>query len=111
MRNAVHLGALDEIRETFGLSRTELADLLGRRAQSITEWQLRGVPQDQIATVERLTDLARLFRRKIIPTRIPQIVRTPDAWLDDRSILQVLRAEGVDSIYAYLSRLFSYASA
>ena len=102
---------LDEIRETFGLSKSELGDLLGRRAQSIAEWQTRGVPQEQVASVERLRDLARLFRRKIIASRIPQVVRTPDAWLGERTILQVLKSDGIDSIYGYLGRLFSYASA
>jgi len=106
-----HMSDLDEIRETFGLSKSELGDLLGRRAQSIAEWQTRGVPQEQVASVERLRDLARLFRRKIIASRIPQVVRTPDAWLGERTILQVLKSDGIDSIYGYLGRLFSYASA
>jgi hypothetical protein len=52
----------------------------------------------------------RLFRHKLIASRIPEIVRTPDAWLNDRSILETLRLEGVDPIYAYLGRLFSYGA-
>ena len=99
---------LQEIREVFGLSRSEIADLLGRRAQSLIEWETRGVPRDKRASVERLLDLAQLFRRRVIASRIPEIVRTPDAWLGNRTILETLRAEGVDPIYAYLGRLFNY---
>ena len=99
---------LQEIRDVFGLSRAEMADLLGRRAQSIVEWETRGVPREKRASVERLLDLAQLFRRRVIASRIPEIVRTPDAWLGNRTILETLRIDGVDPIYAYLGRLFHY---
>jgi hypothetical protein len=102
------LSGLDEIRETFGLSKTELATLFGRQAPSVAEWAKRGIPFDRRATAERLVDLAALFRRELVPSRIPEIVRTPDAWLGGKTILQVLATDGVDPIYAYLKRLFSY---
>jgi transcriptional regulator with XRE-family HTH domain len=100
---------LEEIREVFGLSRSEIADLLGRRPQSLIEWETRGIPQEKRASVERLLDLAQLFRRRVIASRIPEIVRTPDSWLGGRTILDTLRADGVDPIYAYLGRLFNYS--
>ena len=99
---------LTEIRTTFGLSKNELADVLHRRASSITEWEHRGIPLDRIASVDRLVDLARVFRARVIGSRIPEIIRTPDEWLGGRSMLQTLTQEGVDPIYAYLARLFRY---
>jgi len=63
------------------------------------------------ASVERLVDLARVFRRKVIASRISEVVRTRDAWLNDRTMLETLRADGVHPIYAYLARLFAYGSA
>ena len=104
----VTFSELQEIREVFGLTKSEMADLLGRRAQSIIEWESRGVPREKRASVERLLDLARLFRRRVIASRIPEIVRTPDSWLGNRTILETLRVDGVDPIYAYLGRLFNY---
>jgi DNA-binding XRE family transcriptional regulator len=101
------IAALQEIRDTFGLTRSELADLVGRRPQSISEWASRGIPKDRHASVERLVDLARLFHRRVIASRIPQIVRTPDARLGGRTMLEALRADGVDPIYAYLGRLIT----
>ena len=74
----------------FGLTRAEMADLLGRRAQSIIEWETRGVLRDKRASVERLLELGQLFRRRVIASRIPEIVRTPDAWLGNRTILETL---------------------
>lgn len=102
---------LVEIRDTFGLSKSELADLLHRRPQTMLEWETRGVPVDMRASVERLLDLARVFRRKVIATRIPEVVRTRDAWLNDRTMLETLRSDGVDAIYTYLARLFAYETA
>jgi DNA-binding XRE family transcriptional regulator len=104
----VAVSELEEIREVFGLAKSGMADLLGRRAQSLIEWETRGVPREKRASIERLLDLARLFRRRVIASRIPEIVRTPDAWLGNRTILETFRADGVDPIYAYLGRLFNY---
>jgi DNA-binding XRE family transcriptional regulator len=101
------IAELEEIRDTFGLTRSELADLLGRRPQSIIEWATRGIPRDRQASVERLVDLARLFRRRVTTSRIPQIVRTRDDWLGGRTMLEALHTDGVDTIYAYLGHLFS----
>jgi hypothetical protein len=49
-----------------------------------------------------------VLKREVRLSRIPEIVRTPDAWLGGRSILDVIRAEGVDPVYGYLARLFNY---
>jgi len=60
--------------------------------------------------VESLVDLAKLVRRRVIASRIPEIVPTPDAWLNNRTILETLSSEGLDPIYAYLERLFNYGA-
>jgi transcriptional regulator with XRE-family HTH domain len=108
MTTTAALPELAEIRKTFGLSKNELADLLHRRASSITEWEHRGIPLDRQASVDRLIELARVFSARVIASRIPEIVRTPDDWLGGRTMLQTLAQEGVDPIYSYLARLFSY---
>ncbi|MGH7723135.1 MAG: hypothetical protein ACRENL_09955 [Candidatus Dormibacteria bacterium] len=100
---------LDEIRDILGLSESEIADLFGVRRPSLTAWRSVGIPQGRRATAERLRGLARVFDRELIHSRIPEIVRTPDAWLGNRTILDVLIAEGPDPVYGYLSRLFAYA--
>lgn len=99
---------LGAIRSTLGLSETELADAFGVRAPSIAGWRQHGIPRARRASVERLADLALVLRRELKASRIPQIVRTPDVWLGDRTILEVIRSEGPEPIYGYLHRLFSY---
>lgn len=99
---------LTEIRGIFGLSEAELADLFNVQRTSVTGWRENGVPQSRQASVERVHDLALALQREVVPSRIPEIVRTPDAWLNDRTILQTIRNEGAEAVYAYLHRLFAY---
>ncbi len=99
---------LNETQQILGLSQSELADIFGVRQPSLAAWKTGHIPATRRASVERLHDLAIVLHREIKPSRIPEIVRTPDAWLADRTILEVIRSEGVDPIYAYLARLFAY---
>ncbi len=102
---------LDRIRKVFDLSEHELASLLGLQRQSVTEWREKGIPSVRRASVERLLDLANVFAREVVQSRIAQIVRTSDDWLGGRSILDTIRIDGPEAVYAYLRRLFSYDNA
>ncbi|MDQ2909317.1 MAG: hypothetical protein M3R44_08225 [Candidatus Eremiobacteraeota bacterium] len=72
------------------------------------QWSVNGVPPERAADVDRVRELAGLFALRFIPARIPQIVRTPGRGLGERCVLEVLAASGVEPVYAYLERLFSY---
>jgi len=99
---------LDEIREIFGLNESELGDLFGVRWPSVVRWRESGIPVGRRATVERVLDLARVLHSELIASRIPEIVRTKDDWLQGRSILQTIQHEGPGAVYPYLNRLFSH---
>jgi transcriptional regulator with XRE-family HTH domain len=99
---------LTQIRQTLGLSEAELADLFNVQRTSVIGWREHGIPEARRASVERVRDLAGVLKREMIPTRIAEIVRTPDAWLADRTILQTIRSDGAEAIYGYLRRLFAY---
>jgi hypothetical protein len=102
---------LDHIGDVFGLNDSGIGSLFNVQRQSVIGWREHGIPPGRRATVERLCDLADVLHREIIPTRIPEIVRTKDEWLGNRSILETIRAEGPEAIYSYLKRLFSYGAA
>ena len=102
---------LDEIRTTFGLSETELAALFGVTRPSVAKWRLRGVPAERAADVDRVRELAVYFTRRFVAVRIPQIIRTPGKGLGGKTVLAVIAKSGVDPVYAYLERLFSYTAA
>jgi hypothetical protein len=102
-------GALDEIRVRFALSEDELAALFGVSRPAIAKWRLRGVPVGRAADIDRVRELAGYFGQRFIAARIPQIVRTPGKGLGGMTVLAILaEVDGVDRVYAYLERLFSY---
>jgi hypothetical protein len=102
--------ALTEIRLVLDISEAQLADLFAIQRSSVEAWRKNGIPTARRAKVERLRDLVRVFVRDLKRSRIPEIVRTPDAWLDGRSILETIRIAGPDAVYSYLARLFSYSA-
>lgn len=110
-RRTSHDAQLDDIRRIFGLSEAELGDLFAVRRQSIEDWRRRGVPAARRATLEQIAGLARALERELITSHIPQVVRTRDAWLGNKNILETLESSGVEKVYGYLHRLFSYANA
>jgi predicted transcriptional regulator len=102
--------ALDDIRRTFGLSETELAALCGVKRPSIAKWRLRGVPIERVADVDRVRELSGYFAQRFVAVRISQIVRTPGKGLRGKTVLAVIARSGVEPVYAYLERLFSYTA-
>ncbi len=102
--------SLEQIQNNFGLSEGELAELFGLTRQAVQQWRMRGVPNKRIADVDRIAELARVLKRRLIPTRLPQIVRTPAKGLQGRTVLETLAQFGVDRVYRYLEELYSYSS-
>jgi len=100
---------LSYVRDAFGLSKTELGRLLGVRRQALDQWD-RGIPPDRTAQVNRLVELAQFLQRRLVPARVPQIVRTAAKGLGGKTILEVVAASGVEPIYEYVARLAAYPS-
>jgi hypothetical protein len=100
--------AIDEIRSGFGLSTEEVASLFHVTRPAVQQWRANGVPVTRAADVDRVRVLTEVFMRKFIPVRVPQIVRTPGKGLGGKNVLTVIAESGVEPVYAYLERLFSY---
>lgn len=100
--------SIEQIVDTFGLSYSELANILHVKRQALAEWRQRGVPAGRSADVDRLLELAERFGRTFKRNRIPQIVRTPGRGLSDRTVLQVLKSDGPQVVSDYLYRLMSF---
>ncbi len=98
------------LREVFGLSNAELGKLFGVERQAVAQWTARGIPPNRSASVDRFVEFAQFLQRRLIPARIPQIVRTPAKGLGNQTMLNVLQAFGVEPLYDYLGRLAAYSS-
>ncbi len=99
------------IESAWGLSDADLAALFGVKRQAVAGWRKSGIPAERAAGMDRLVELAQFLQRRLIPARVPTIVRTKAKGLGGRTILEVVRLEGVEPIYAYLANLASYATA
>jgi transcriptional regulator with XRE-family HTH domain len=95
------------VRDALGLSKTELGRLFGIRRQALDQWN-RGIPADRTAQVNRLVELAQFLQSRLVPARIPEIVRTAAKGLGGKTILEVLATSGVEPIYEYVARLAAY---
>lgn len=102
---------LSFISETFGLSETELGRLLHVTRQAVSQWRARGIPPERSAQVDRIVETAQFLQRRLIPARIPEIVRTPAKGLGGATMLSVLRDAGAEPIFLYVTRLAAYANA
>jgi len=101
--------AIDEIRQIFGLSETRVARLFGVSRQAVDKWRTAGVPSIRVADVDRVLEIAHVFKRRLKAERIPQIVTTPAKGLNGNTVLEILERRGPEPIYRYLHELYSYA--
>ncbi|HEY5093777.1 MAG TPA: hypothetical protein VII69_01535 [Candidatus Eremiobacteraceae bacterium] len=101
--------AVDEIRQIFGLSETRVARLFGVSRQAVDKWRVAGVPLSRLADVDRVLEIAHVFKKRLKAERIPQIVATPAKGLDGSTVLDVLEKRGPDRVFRYLHELYSYS--
>lgn len=101
--------AIEEIRSIFGLSETRTARLFGVSRQAVDKWRVAGVPAGRMADVDRVLEIARVFKKRLKAERIPQAVTTPAKGLHGSTILEVLERSGPEPVYRYLHELYSYA--
>jgi hypothetical protein len=88
------------IKNAFQLSSPELGSIFGGVSrQAIDKWLEDGVPNDRVAEVSRVAQIAEELARLFKAQRLPAIVRGPMRGLDNRSILEVLSSEGSTPIY------------
>ena len=102
---------LEEVRSLLGLSSDELAAMLGVPAESIAQRGVIGTHEHIHETLEIVHGITQILAVHIRQDRLSAVVRRNDAWLGDRSILEVLTCDpvhGADEIWDYLDRLFSY---
>lgn len=93
------------IKDLFQLSSAELGELFGGvRRQAIDQWFDVGVPTERVADVDRVAQVASNLGTIFKKQRLPAIIRGPMQALDNRSIYDVLRTEGVAPIQELFRR-------
>jgi hypothetical protein len=100
---------ISEIRKIFDLSEAQMAALADDSDSTAQCSSTKAGSCICSCRVRRVHALAVLLVVELKPNAIPRVVRKKESWLQDRSILEVLTAEGVAPVYAYLKRLFNYS--
>ncbi|MEX0991037.1 MAG: hypothetical protein WD004_02020 [Actinomycetota bacterium] len=101
--------ALDRIERLLDLSETEVGALFGISRQAITSWRAKGIPrsrQRRLADIMRIADLLHL---RLIPDRIPGIVRTPSPAYGGRTMLEMIADGEEQELLAQLRSTFDWA--
>jgi hypothetical protein len=97
--------ALFTVQKVFQLSPAELGQLFGVRRPTIEQWLSAGVPIRYAAVVDRTAEIAIYLNRLFKSERLPIVAREKLTGLGNRSMLEVLRTEGADPMYAFLRGL------
>ena len=101
-------GQIKVIRETLQLSSNELAGLFGVTRQAVEQWEIKNVPVDKAAKIDRVAEVVSELAKRFKPQRLPAVVRNAMPILDNRSILQTLQTDGPSAIYEFFRRWSSY---
>ena len=110
MTTALAVSLLDQIRDTFALSDTELGRLFGVRRQAVAQWREREIPgrrQAKAATVAAVCDL---LKHRLKPERIPGIARQPAAAYGGLSMLEMIERDRHDELHELVRRSFDWAA-
>ena len=98
------------VEDALGLSDSDLAKLFAVKRQAVAGWRKSGLPAERAAGMDRLVELTQFMQRRLVPARIPTIVRTAARGLRGKTMLAVLSSDGVEPIYRYFAQLASYAN-
>lgn len=101
---------LDRLRESLGLSSTELGNVFGVSRQAIDQWEARGIPADRRAKLGDLLGVVDLLERKLKPGRLPLIARRPAAVFDGRSLLDVAADGDHENLRDTVERAFDWSA-
>ena len=81
---------LTRILTTWGLSASAASRIFGVSRQAVSKWLSRGVPEERLEAVARLSACTDLLARYLKRERIPAVVRRPAAALDGLSLLDLV---------------------
>jgi len=102
---------LELIRSRLGLSRAELARLIGVSREGLRQWEGgAAIAPDRWPTIDKLFGTVNSLITSIKPEALPAVVRRPVAALNNLTPLDWLMSQRHEELLKFYERLFSYAS-
>ena len=108
MDQSNHQKNIREAQDVLGISSNEVAGMLGVDPPELAKWMDSGVPEKDQADVDRLRCLVELLSREIDQSRLPDVVRRRDVWLGNRTMLEVIKRDGIAPMRQYLTLVFAF---
>jgi DNA-binding transcriptional regulator YdaS (Cro superfamily) len=102
-------GELVRVLEVWGLSRAELARILGVSRQAVSKWVAVGVPAERATALADLAAATDLLVRYLRRDRIPAVVRRPAPRFGGYSLVQ-LAADDTRTALEACRAMFDFAS-
>ena len=97
------------VKELFGLSNVELAQLFGVKRQAVEQWMMESTPSSRLTKLEAILRIGECLERKLKPKRLPMVARRKTANFGGRSILEMLQANREDELAESLQRSLEWA--
>ncbi|MEA2347585.1 MAG: hypothetical protein QOG62_1372 [Thermoleophilaceae bacterium] len=110
MATALATSLLDEIRDTFALSGTELARLFGVRRQAVEQWRERGIPSSRQEKAAAVAAVGDLLSHRLKRERIPGVARRPAPAYGGLTMLEMIEGDRQADLVAEIRRSFDWAS-
>lgn len=82
---------LSRILSVWGLSASAAARIFGVSRQAFSKWLKKGIPEQRLETVSRLSAATDLLIRNLKRDRIPAVVRRPGAAMGGESLLEMVK--------------------
>lgn len=101
---------LRRVRDTFGLTTTELAKLFGVSRQAAAGWLSAGPPAARAPKSACLAAIADILGRRLKPARIPGVVRAKASRYDGKSMLELIAADRHEWLLSSVRESFDYAT-
>jgi len=102
---------LSRILSAWGLSASAAARVFGVSRQAVSKWLAKGVPEERLEMVSKLSAATDLLVRYLKRERIPAVVRRPAAALDGVSLLKLVQQGRPQAVLEASRAMFDFGRA
>lgn len=97
---------IERILTLWGLSQTELGEMMGVSRQAVSKWVRTGLPAERAPAIADLAAATDLLDRRVKRERIPAVVRRRAPILDGRSLYDLASEGRHREVLAAVRRMF-----
>jgi hypothetical protein len=101
---------LQRVMSVWGLTQSDIGELMGVSRQAVSKWLAAGVPTDRADGVADLAAATDILVRYLKRDRIPAVVRRPAPALSGRSLLEIVADGDTHGVLVACRAMFDIAA-